>query len=638
VVTIAVVFLAIARGVTGWGNSVGDFQFGFGFNPDDFPFEAASRLLDAPIEGNILNTTLAQGDAIAWKALAKHKAFVDSRRHLYPFSIFEELDAVRRDLKNDDIARWQPILDKFNISVVMIQLIGDKHDAAPFTYVKLMQSPNWVPFYDDGAVVMFGRADDKARPSDLAYFKANRLDAELLAYKQPSLVPSWQRTPIATSDFLDRIFQNRVLNRPQPHDDAAERWLRPISTQLGKPSMVTPANCLMAIREARTALSIKPDDTIAFQRLFEAYRILIAEESALIQGIPLTPENARRIDQSPPQTRLLANRMRQLVTVLNFRISTLPPPKTTEEFAERASLNFTLAQVYGQIGALDLARDRLQEVVKDATQSKMKLDFLKNVTNQIGELNEQLRKMEAQLEKDTLTYRLGPMDRAGFLRANGAPGQAIKELDEANSTGARLAGILPTLVDCYCDVGQPDKAFDVIYDLDPDSDKLSNAPGQASAVGTAAYRQGLVFLLLGSYDNVFSLWRDEAINKLQTQRSLQGPSAGQMLLIGEPVASTRMLLELPEKANTQAQWEFELGLATLEGGFPPDVAAEHFETALKLEPNLTVRPLIAYYLEKLGKPVPPPKIATPKPVEPATPPAQPDELPKDVFEPEPTKP
>ncbi len=67
-VTIAVIFAAIARGVTGWGGQVGDAQFGFGFNPDDFPFESAEAIRDAPIEGGILNTSLSQGDAIAWKA------------------------------------------------------------------------------------------------------------------------------------------------------------------------------------------------------------------------------------------------------------------------------------------------------------------------------------------------------------------------------------------------------------------------------------------------------------------------------------------------------------------------------------------------------------------------------------------
>jgi tetratricopeptide (TPR) repeat protein len=641
IVTIAVIFAAIAQGVTGWSGHVGDVQFGLGFNPDDFPFEAANKLKNAPIEGNILNTTLAQGDAIAWKALSKHKVYIDSRPHLYPSTVSEDLKALRIDLKNDDIAKWQPILDRFKISVVMIQLIGEQRDIAPYTYVKLMKSPNWIPFYDDGAVVMFGRADSKALPSDLAYFQANRLDAENLAYKKPALVPSWVRPPTATSDFMDSIFRNRLLNRPQPHDDASARWLNPADMT----TLPTPANCIMAIREARTALSIKPDDSIAFERLIEAYQLLLDEESLLILGLPVTAENIGRIRQNPPQwrSRLLSNRTRQLLTVLNFRISTLPPATTRDEIALKTTKNYDLAQLYLQVGALDLARERLLLVAEDAPRTGMKEDFLKSLMQRLKELNQQLENIQKQLDQIATTNRLGPLDKANLARTNGMPGQAIRELKEANDTGARLPGVLPALVDLYCEMGLPDEAFNAILELDlePDDPKLGSGVG---TVGTAAYRRGLVYLLLGSYDNTFSLWANNAISPLQTQRSMQAPVAGQMLLAGDPVASTRIFLELPEKVNLQVQWEIDLGLALLEAGFPPELTVSHFENALKLEPNLTVRPLIAYYLEKLGKPVPPLSITAPNSVELPKPPQEPAatpkpaELPLDVFQPDPAKP
>ena len=66
---------------------------------------------------------------------------------------------------------WKPLLDKYEISVVMI----DPADAQN-TYRRLLQSPNWIAFYDDGQIVMFGRADAPA--SDVAFFKANVLDAD----------------------------------------------------------------------------------------------------------------------------------------------------------------------------------------------------------------------------------------------------------------------------------------------------------------------------------------------------------------------------------------------------------------------------------------------------------------------------
>ena len=64
-----------------------------------------------------------------------------------------------------------------------------------------------------------------------------------------------------------------------------------------------------------------------------------------------------------------------------------------------------------------------------------------------------------------------------------------------------------------------------------------------------------------------------------------------------------MFLALPSTLTQQASWEFDLAMCDLEAGMPED-AATHFTQALTLAPELGVRPIAAYYLEKLGKPVP----------------------------------
>jgi tetratricopeptide (TPR) repeat protein len=642
-VTIALIFAAIARGVTGWGGQVGDPQFGFGFNPDDFPLESAEALKDAPIQGAILNTSLAQGDTLAWKAVSKRKSFVDSRQHLYPSSVFEDLRKLRVALKDDDVAKWQPVLDRYKISAVMIQLMGDPADNAPRTYVKLMSSPNWVPFYDDGAVVMFGRTDASAPAADVAYFKANRLDADELTYKRPRAVPPWERPPTETWDLVDSIFQNRLLNLPQPHTQAAARWLRPVNAPVGQFYLPDPAHCLMAIKEARTALSIKPDDTVAFEILQKAYQFLLTQESALIAGIPLTPENVSKILQAPSQARYLGNRTRQLLTATNFRIKTLPPPKGREDQKLRAELNGSLAQFYHQVGAVDLARERFQMVVREAEAGGMDDESLKKLTKVLMELTQQEGQIQTQLNEIALNQRASPMDRANFARSRGAPSMAIHELVEANEAGGNLQGVRSSLVDLYCETGQADKAFEMVSTLNLSVDD----PSLSTGIGTAAYRQGLINFLMGNYEYAINLWGKRSIDQVQTQRGFQAPESVKILLAGNPIESTKLLLQLPEKVGLQAGWEFEVALAALEGGLPPDFVADHFQKALKLEPDLTVRPVIAYYLEKLGKPVPPPRVATPKPAEPSTasplplpaiPPAEKSELPANVFTPDPAKP
>ncbi len=78
---------------------------------------------------------------------------------------------IRLALANDEVKTWKPLLDRHGISAVMIEPA-----TAPKTYQGLMQSPNWIPFYDDGSVVMFGRSDAPA--GDVAFFKSTRLDPE----------------------------------------------------------------------------------------------------------------------------------------------------------------------------------------------------------------------------------------------------------------------------------------------------------------------------------------------------------------------------------------------------------------------------------------------------------------------------
>ncbi len=143
----------------------------------------------------------------------KRQAYIDSKAHLYTPDDLARFDDLRRAIRDDKVETWRPILDAAKITSVMIEIAG-----APITYAKLMSSPNWVPFYDDGAVAMFGRADDPAHPGDVAFFKANRLDAEALAFKRPKPVPAWLGLPRAVVEAIDRIFQNRSA---QP--DAAAR-------------------------------------------------------------------------------------------------------------------------------------------------------------------------------------------------------------------------------------------------------------------------------------------------------------------------------------------------------------------------------------------------------------------------------
>ena len=135
-----------------------------------------------------------QGDLMIWKSAAKRKTYVDGRSRFFPQSLLEDWHKIRKALSEDEVADWKPSLDKYNISAVMIEPAE-----ARVTYGRLLHSPNWVPFYDDGRIVMFGRADAPA--TDLAFFKANELNADLRVSHEAA---GYGGGAASQPDFLDR--------------------------------------------------------------------------------------------------------------------------------------------------------------------------------------------------------------------------------------------------------------------------------------------------------------------------------------------------------------------------------------------------------------------------------------------------
>ena len=210
--------------------------------------------------------------------------------------------------------------------------------------------------------------------------------------------------------------------------------------------------------------------------------------------------------------------------------------------------------------------------------------------------------MEVQTRMGDLAIeqQAGPLERAGFAMSQGAPGLAIRELEEAEQlSGASPAIIKPQLIDLYCDTGQPEKALDLLGgSADADDPTLGTEPGGA------AIRQGRVYLLLGNYEYAATFWLQRAIPRIQYDLARMAPATSQSFLRGAIKPATREFLTIPSKVSMQASLENEAALCLLEGG-QPQAAAEHFTQALTLEPNLPTRPVAAYYLEKLGKPVPP---------------------------------
>jgi tetratricopeptide (TPR) repeat protein len=590
--TLTLLFLLVAKDITGWGNTIPDLQFGLGYHADDFAFEAAEFLDGHPeIKGNVLNTSMPQGDALIWKTAPRRQTYVDGRARFFPQALLEEWNKMRTSLREDDVKTWKPLLDKYQISTVMIE-----PGAAPNTLRRLSQSENWYPFYDDGRIVMFGRKDAPA--SDVTVFKATRLDPDHRAYFANNPVPAAERPPNQTS-MLDDIFQNRTASRPQSRTESARRWLE------GTPSddasalsdvLPEPSRCLLAIQEARTALSRSPDDWIAYRRLKDAYRYLMVQETAMLAGIPIVPENRDRMRALQPNLELVMNRFRQRVTALNYAIQTTPPPQSAPARVQLQALNIELFQLYLAANARDLARDRLQAALEHGQPEDYVPERRVELQQVLTQLNQQITQIEEKLA-DMGIDQASPVELAAYALAQGAAGWAVNQLADAERNNVSPAVVKPQLVDLYCNTGQPDKALDLLSGA-VDDVNLGAQPG------VAALRQGVVYHLLGNYQSAATLWTERAIPRLRVERSNRVVMAGQAFVRGETIPSVSTLLAVPGSITQQAQWEYDVAMCLLEAGDPPG-AAKHFTSALTLAPDLPVRPIAAYYLEKMKKPVPP---------------------------------
>jgi tetratricopeptide (TPR) repeat protein len=597
-VTLALIFLVMSKDITGWGNPSPDIQFGLGFHPDFFTLTAADFLdRHNEITGNVLNTLPHQGDLLIWKSAPKRKTFVDGRDRVFPRELLEQLHKTRLALAEDNVAGWKPLLDQYKISAIMIE-----PPDSPNTYVRLMDSPNWIPFYDDGRIVMFGRADAPA--TDLAFFKANKLDADHLLYFTTRPVAGFQRPPNPTT-WIDGVFQNRTFSRPQSRVESADRWLRGPIQEWAKARadqqvwLPDPARCLLAIQEARAALASSPDDWIAFRRLKDAYAYLMFQENAMLYGVPITRENAARIIRLQPKVELLMNRMQQRAAALNYAIQTTPPPKSSAERVDKAGLNLELSELYFQIGARDLGRDSVKAMVDGTEPGDYSKDMTTQIERQLSQIDEAVKKVNGSVDDFEVERSAGPYERAMFALNQGNTGRAIAELAEAERNLVSTAVVKPRLVDLYCNTGQPDKAFELL------STGALEDPNLGVEPGSGAFRQGRVYFLLGNYLSAAALWHERAIPRIRAERSGRVLVSAVGLTRGDALQTTNAFLALPTTLSQQAAWLYDLGMCQLEAGLPAE-AADSLTKALTLAPGLGVRPIAAYYLEKMGKPVPPP--------------------------------
>jgi tetratricopeptide (TPR) repeat protein len=600
---------------------------GLGYDRSRFSFEAAEFLRDSRFEGGILNTNTSQGDALLWIGQGRFPTLIDSRPNLATAADRELIRGYREKLR-DDPNQLADFFKERNISAIMIpagyvglqprfKRVGGLDAQALNTYARLMNNPDFTPFYDDGNVVMFGRVP--RRPLDVPLFDSqqialianragsipqadaraivtNRLDPNDLAFRRPTVVPTTPRPPARTS-WVDRFFTRRFLTGGQPRSIAALRWLE--RTMLGAKEntlvIATPADCLLAIRNARLALATDPDDHFAYKFLANAYRDLLTHESALIAGIEPTVENAALLTQVRTRADLLNLRFLQRLTALNYAIQTAPPPRDQAGREDLAGLHFDLAQAYRIAGFVDLAYQH-DRIAYDLIPPDARTEAFES---QLGQIEQTKERIDQVLDQAKLAPNITQIDLANRAMDLGAAQFALDQLETAYNLNfaPRITPLM--LMDLYCQIGQPDGASKVYQDLasNPDLDQAE-----------VAFRQGRYRVLLGDYDGARESWAGPfgSITRTRSERVIGKLTTVSRFIKGNPEFLLASFVNQAEARSTRAlaSYYFNLGLVQLESGNPVE-AGDSLTKALDLQPDLAVRPVMEYYLNQLGRPIPP---------------------------------
>jgi len=259
-------------------------------------------------------------------------------------------------------------------------------------------------------------------------------------------------------------------------------------------------------------------------------------------------------------------------------------------------LNGSLAQLYYQFGATDLARERFDLVVQEALKSGMSDESVKQLTKM---------RMEAQPAGGARSVA-DERDRPQPACLSARQGE-LRPIPRRPWPGDPRDGWRPTRPEatsrefparCWStSIARPGQPTGVRLISTLNSARRSDVPAPGS--GPASYPRG----------SSTSCWQlrvrhrplaQELDHAGPIQRGFQAPEAVKMLLGGNQSIDREDLLQLPEKVELQPSGSRAYALTALEGACRPISSPETSSWPSKLEPNPPSVPVIAYYLGKLA--------------------------------------
>jgi len=582
VTLLAMVGIAVL-GITGRLGAANGGEFGFGVQWLSFDLEAGKFLRHAELKGQALNTVALQGNLLIWSNHPSARVFLDGRVALHHDRI-AEFDEIKTALRDNDETKWRPMLDKYNISHVILNIsqIADRV-TFPLTFKKLQNSKNWKLVHQGYASCIFGRIDfpdEHALAGDAAWFRGNELDLGKLVFREKAPVLPDPPAPVMPPTLIDRFWRTRLI--PPSRAILGGHYLNPklhTSTNAEQMAFVVPIeNCYLAIRHAREGLSSQNTvSPLGYNVLSEAYFYLYNMEMAIA-----------------PQPDVHELRLLELLAALNQLVAADP---------NNVEAQLQLAFRYLVLQHLDLADGHLDAAIKlmreDDAPRQLLLDggqarpFAKADIIDISEkLKIDIDRVKYDLNQLT-TQQVSPVQKANYFLQRGCPGLAIEQLAEAAiySPGLDLA---PRLAQLYVRIGEPG---DLTRGAERELQNMQS--GGDMRPGAVEDLWATVKLMQGDYTEA-RRFLEAAIAKTRNtiaQEALLGLTnnlrQGGILGMAFFTPATSI-----EDAERQAQLEFRLGMLQLEAGEPQE-AARHFKQALAVREDNAFRPLIGFYLERI---------------------------------------
>jgi tetratricopeptide (TPR) repeat protein len=298
----------------------------------------------------------------------------------------------------------------------------------------------WTKQWNDELATAQKKTDAKAEPIGLAWSVMHRIGYAATGQGTASLWLDYRARPLA-----EYVVRGMVPVIP------------PTNLPSEPPGFGPPAAVLLAVRAARRAIDVNPDDPDAYLHLSQAYAVLLAQEDAWSNRRVL--DRKRGIRETTPRS--LLREMQQAAALQHFL--TLTPDHHTA--------HALLGLIFRQRGFLDMEMDQYREALKyleealpgqsESAQARSK-QLVDNYKKLINELDPDLQK-----RKDIyVTEAKNQPARIKFLQASrlGLAQEALNILERIDPTELKederqvLTG---SLLELYLLTGQVDKAREI---------------------------------------------------------------------------------------------------------------------------------------------------------------------------------